>query len=74
MAVCLSLYADIFEVSYEVRNDNEVVFNYEKRYAGSVTLRMEFSTLSNCLFQRQFTKVIDPSRPLQVESGVLFIR
>lgn len=79
MAVCLSLYADTFEISYEVRNDNEVVFNYEKSYAGAVTLRMEFSTLSNCLFQRQFTKVIDgPTgvlctlRPVDPEKPVRF--
>ena len=32
MAVCLSLYADTFEISYDVRNDNEVVFNYAKSY------------------------------------------
>ncbi|HKK78776.1 MAG TPA: hypothetical protein VJ933_04070 [Phaeodactylibacter sp.] len=66
MAVCLSLYADTFEISYDVRNDNEVVFNYAKSYPGAVTLRIEFSTLSNCLSQREFIKVIDGP------SGVLF--
>ena len=79
MAVCLSLHADTFEITYEVRNNNQVVLNYEKSYPGAITLRIEFSRLNNCLFQRQFNKVIDGQsgilctlRPVDPEKRIQF--